>query len=109
MATLILAVCYLLVDVYDYRAWAAPFLWLGFNPLAIYFGSEFVGHLFDKPWLRVDGQTLTVRSWLFWDVLRPITPAIGDEWLSLILAVATVSFWVGVAGLLYARSVRLQV
>lgn len=109
LAALILAGCYWLIDVRDRRTWAQPFLWLGFNPLAIYFLSEVVSHLFDKPWLRVHGQTLTIRSWLFWDVLRPLIPVVNDEWLSLCAAVATVFVWAGLAWLLYRRGTRLQV
>jgi predicted acyltransferase len=109
LAALVLAGCYWLIDVKDRRTWAEPFLWLGFNPLAIYFLSEIVSHIFDKPWLRVDGQTLTIRSWLFWDVLRPVVPAVNDEWLSLFIAVATVFIWTGLGWLLYRRGTRLQV
>jgi predicted acyltransferase len=108
IAALILAGCYLLLDGYHHQSWAQPFLWLGFNPLAIYFLSELVSDMFDKPWLRVAGQTLTVRSWLFWDVLRPATSGIGDEWISLAVALLTVTFWIAVAGLLYGRGVRLS-
>jgi hypothetical protein len=68
-----------------------------------------VNDLVDKPWLRVTGQTLTVRSWLFWNVLRPNPSLIGDEWVSLAVALLTVSFWIAVAGLLYRRSIRLAV
>jgi predicted acyltransferase len=109
LAALILAGCYWLIDVRHYRTWAQPLLWLGFNPLAIYFLSEVVSHIFDKPWLRVHGQTLTIRSWLFWDALRPLIPVVNDEWLSLCAAVATVFVWTGLGWLLYRRGIRLQV
>jgi predicted acyltransferase len=109
IAALIFAGCYWVMDVQGWRAWARPFMWLGFNPLAIYFLSELVSHMFDKPWLRVDGQILTIRSWLFWDGLRPLIPDLGDEWLSLAAALLTVVFWAGVAGMLYRRDIRLQV
>jgi predicted acyltransferase len=109
LAALMLAACYLVLDVLDYRRWATPFLWLGFNPLAIYFLSELARDLADKPWLRVSGQTLTVRSWVFWDIVRPAIPRIGDEWISFFVAMATVTFWIFVAGVLYRRGVRLHV
>ncbi|HEX7138103.1 MAG TPA: DUF5009 domain-containing protein [Vicinamibacterales bacterium] len=109
LAALILAGCFWLMDVEGHRSWARPFVWLGFNPLAIYFVSELVSHLFDKPWLRVHGQTLTVRSWLFWDVWRPVIPGIPDEWLSLGAGLAMVALWTALAGFLYRRGVRLQV
>ena len=109
LAALMLAACYVVLDVLDYRRWATPFLWLGFNPLAIYFFSELTRDLADKPWLRVSGQTLTARSWVFWDIVRPAIPRIGDEWISFFIALATVTLWIFVAGLLYRRGVRLHV
>lgn len=109
LAAVALAASYLALDVYQRRSWARPFISLGFNPLALYFLSELVSHLFDKPWLQVSGQVLTVRSWLFWDVFRPSVPAISDEWLSLLIGLGTVALWTAVAGYLYRRNVRIQV
>jgi predicted acyltransferase len=109
LAALMFAACYWVIDVRGFRAWARPFLWLGGNPLAIYFLSELVSHLFDEPWLYVAGQRLTIRSWLFWDVWQPALPAVGAEWLSLSAACLTVLMWAAVAGLLYRRGLRLQV
>ena len=59
IATLTLAICYVLFDVYDYRRWAQPLAWLGFNPLAIYFLAELCGHLLDAPWPREAAQQMT--------------------------------------------------
>ncbi len=97
---MILAVCYVLFDVLDYRVWVRPFFWLSFNPLAIYFLAELLGHLLDAPWYRVAEHQMTLRAWLFWDVLQPSMSGIGDEWLSLIFALLTVTVWIGVAGVL---------
>jgi predicted acyltransferase len=109
LAALMLALCYWVMDVRGFRGWARPFLWLGFNPLAIYFLSELVSHMFDKPWLHIGGQTLTIRSWLFWDVWQPWMPSLGEEWVSLLAAILTVLVWAALAGLLYRREIRLQV
>jgi predicted acyltransferase len=110
LAAVMLGMCYLLVDVSGHRAWARPFLWLGFNPLAIYFLSEFTGHLSDETWLRIGAQSTTPRSWLFWDVFRPLLPSrIGDEWVSLLYALITVSVWTAIAGLFYRRGWRFHV
>jgi predicted acyltransferase len=34
---------------------------------------------------------------------------IGDEWISLIFALLTVTLWIAVAGVMYRRGVRFQV
>jgi predicted acyltransferase len=110
LAAIALAACYYLIDVRGSRGWARPFLWLGFNPLAIYFLSELVGHLLDQPGLRIAGRDTTLKTWLYWEALRPLLHNyLGEEWMSLSYALLTVAFWTGVAGLLYRRGLRFQV
>jgi predicted acyltransferase len=109
LAALVLAACYVMFDVYDYRRFARPFLWLGLNPLAIYSLAELLGHLLDVPWPRGAAQPMTVRAWAFWSILRPLMPGPRDEWISLMFALLTVLWWMAVAGVLYRRDIRLQV
>jgi predicted acyltransferase len=52
-----LALCVYVIGVRGRRRWANPFLALGVNPLAIYFGSDLVGHIIDRG----------AKSWLYWD------------------------------------------
>jgi predicted acyltransferase len=109
IACLALAVCYLRVDVQGDRRWAAPFLWLGFNPLAIYFLAELCAHLLDAPWPPGAAQPTTLRALAYWSALRPMVPDLPDEWLSLAFAVGAVACWTSVAGVLYRRGIRIQV
>jgi predicted acyltransferase len=108
IATLTLAIVYVLYDVCHYRRWAEPFIWLGFNPLVIYFLAELIAHLMDAPWGAAGGR-MTVRTWIFWDVLSRLAPAVAPEWLSLAFALAIVAMWMSVASVLYHRGVRVQV
>ena len=39
---LLLALFYQVVDVWKLRAWAMPFVWIGVNPITIYFGGKFI-------------------------------------------------------------------
>jgi len=105
LAMLALALISLAVDVSGLRAWARPFVWLGVNPLAIYCGSELVGHLLDAPWL----QGTTPKAWLFWGVLQPALGFRFAEWTSLAYAIAYASLWTAIAGALYQRGMRIQV
>jgi predicted acyltransferase len=100
---------FILFDVYDYQRWARPLSWLGFNPLAIYFLAELCGHLLDAPWSRGAAQQMTLRAWIFWDLLRLLAPDVRDEWLSLAFALVTVACWTTVAGALSRRRIRIQV
>src|SRR5262249_22966811 len=55
LAMFMLALMYFIVDMRGLRSWARPFLWLGVNPLAIYFLSEVVGNLLDDAWTLRSG------------------------------------------------------
>ena len=88
IAMLTLTTCYVLFDVEDFRRWAQPFAWLGFNPLAIYFLAELCGHLLDAPWPRGAVQPMTLRTWIFWDLLRPLVPGVQRR-----VALARVRAW----------------
>jgi predicted acyltransferase len=105
LAMLAFGLIYVAVDVFGLRSWARPFIWLGVNPLAIYCGSEFIGHMLDATWLH----RTTPKAWLFWGVLQPALNFRFAVWASLAFAVAYASLWTGVAGVLYQRGVRIQV
>jgi predicted acyltransferase len=110
LAALLLAVFHQLIDAGGHRRWARPFLWLGFNPLAVYFLSELVGHVLDLPWLRIDGRATSPRTWIYWDAMRPLlSTRLSEEAMSLTYAVLVTVFWTGVAGFLYHRRWRFQV
>jgi predicted acyltransferase len=109
LAMLVFAATYAVIDVLRVRGWARPFLWLGVNPLAIYFLSEIVGHLLEDPWLRHRSRWTTPKSWLVWGQLEPALHPLRAEWASLIFAVAFVAVWIAVAGTLYQRRIRIQV
>jgi len=93
-----LAACLLVVDVARVRGWARPFLALGVNPLAIYFGSEFVGHLLDRR-----------KDWIYWGAFAKIGGGTGGEWASLLYAIAYVGCWLAVAVVLDRRHIRIRV
>ena len=109
LAMLVLALVYLVVDVRGSRAWARPLFWLGVNPLAIYFLSEVVGHLLERPWIHQGHGRTTAKAWLFWRFLEPALHPRPAEWPSLVFGVGFVGLWVIVAGVLYQRRVRIQV
>jgi predicted acyltransferase len=92
-----LALCVYAVDVRGWRRWASPFLPLGVNPLAIYFGSELVGHLIDRG----------AKSRIYWGAFAAIAGA--GEWASLLFAITYVACWIAIAVSLNRRGVRIRV
>jgi predicted acyltransferase len=109
-ASLALAACYGCIDTLQLRAWARPFVWLGANPLVIYGLSEATGHLMDRAWIPSGlGQT-TTRSWVFWQALEPWAGAtLSATAVSLLFAVAFTAIWIGAAGILHSRHIRIRV
>ncbi len=95
-AALTLAACMFVMDVLAVRAWARPFLALGANPLAIYFGSEFVGHLLEQN-----------KHVVYWGLFAQITG--NGELASLLFAVVYVACWLVVALILEQRQIRIRV
>ena len=94
----VLAACLYIVDVRRVRRWATPFVALGVNPLAIYFGSEFVGHLLDRR-----------KDWIYWGAFARFGGDTGGEWASLLYALAYVACWLAIAVFLDRRHIRLRV
>jgi predicted acyltransferase len=97
LASCVLALSVYLVDVRGWRRFSTPFLALGVNPLAIYFGSELVGHLIERG----------PKSAIYWGVFAPL---IGSgEWASLLFALTYVGLWSAIAVVLDRRGVRIRV
>jgi len=96
-----LGVCYFVIDVAGIRTWARPFVWLGVNPLAIYFLAELVSHIL---------ELTPAKTALYWNLLRPIAMRqLSEPMISLLFAAITVGVWTAVAGIMYRRGVRVQV
>jgi predicted acyltransferase len=101
LALIAFAGCYVLIDIRGMRAWARPFVWLGVNPLAIYFLAELVSHILDLT---------PLKTLLYWSWLRSLTAhQLSEPTSSLLFAILTVAFWTSVAGIMYRRGIRVQV
>ncbi len=110
LAAVVFAACYAVVDVRGIRAWATPFVWLGVNPLAIYFLSELSRHLLDIGWIADGPSRVGLKDALFWRYLSRIGDGdFGGVRSSLVFALGFTAIWTCVAGLLYRRGVRLRV
>ncbi|MBZ5556981.1 MAG: DUF5009 domain-containing protein [Acidobacteriia bacterium] len=109
LAAVTLAACLYAIDVRGFARWARPFLWLGVNPLAIYFCAELVGHLIERPLLPYVFGGLAPKDWVFWRVFTPIGDHARGEWPSLLFALVYVGCWVGAAAVLHRRGIRIRV
>lgn len=94
---ILLALAYQVIDVRGWKAWAAVFVWIGANAIALYFINGIVG--FAPFAFRLVGGD--VARWIS-SVTVPGTGALVGHVLGLILAVA-------LAGFLYRRRIFLRV
>lgn len=106
-ALLAFTLLYYATDVRNRSAWAAPFLWLGVNPLVIYFASELFAHLVDHPMIHTSAGIIAAKTWLVWDAERALH--LEGELASFVYALAYVAVWTAIAGVLYKRRIRIQV
>ena len=62
MERLLLAVFFLVIDIWKHRRWAMPFVWIGMNPITIYLGRQFVDFNLLSERL-VGGPKATLSPW----------------------------------------------
>ncbi len=89
---LLLAAFYQIIDVWKFRKWAVPFVWIGVNPITIYFGGRFI-----------DFEALAK---LF--VGGPVAAAVGN-YADLVLALTSLGFGFWFMRFLYQRKIFLRV
>lgn len=89
---LLLALFYQVIDVWKFQKWAQPFVWIGVNPITIYFGGRFI-----------DFEGLAK---LF--VGGPVGAALGN-YGELVLALTTLGFGFLFLRFLYQRKIFLRV
>ena len=89
---LLLASFHQVIDVWRIRAWATPFVWIGVNPIMIYFGGKFI-----------DFEGLAK---LFFG--GPVAEACGP-YAELVLAVTSLFFGFWFLRFLYQKQIFLRV
>lgn len=109
VALLMLVFCYLIVDVPSGEArWTAPLQWLGTNALGIYIGSEFIGHLAERPLIRQGASIFSVKDVLFWRWVGPVLHDTAGHRASLVYALAYLTIWIVAAGLLRRGDIAIR-
>jgi predicted acyltransferase len=89
---LLLAAFYQIIDIWGYRKWATPFVWIGSNALAIYMAGNFID--FDNIALRFTGG--------------PVEESLGN-WGKLLTALVSLLLAVLVTRWLYKRRLFIKV
>ncbi len=106
-AAVLLAACYWLVDVKGWRTWAAPFVWYGMNPLALFVFSGMLAKMMGI-WrvTNAAGESVTVKTYIYGNFFEPLG---NPKNASLLFALAYVAFWLAIAWVLYRRKIFIKI
>jgi predicted acyltransferase len=102
-ACLLLALCWWLVEMRGWHAWARPFLWLGSNAIVAYALSTFIAKLGSI--IKVSDGT-TVQTWIYEHWFAPLAQ---PKNASLAFALCYVALWMVVAWALYRKKIFVKV
>jgi predicted acyltransferase len=107
MALQLLAFCYWLIDIKGYRRWARPFLVFGTNALAVYFLAELSANIISIiDFTRADGSKVALQTLIYENLFASWAQPVNA---SLMFAICTVLFWLGVMTILYRRRIFIKV
>lgn len=106
LATSVLALCYVVIDVRKRSEWARPFVMYGMNAIAIYVLSEGFARLLYAIPVQVDGQMQSLRSVVYGALFGWVVPA---ERASLLFALTWVALFLVIAWWMYRRKIFLKV
>ncbi|HUQ33615.1 MAG TPA: heparan-alpha-glucosaminide N-acetyltransferase domain-containing protein [Pyrinomonadaceae bacterium] len=109
MALQLLAICYWLVDVKGYRAWARPFVIFGVNALALFVFSGLLSRLMsDRHWqlTRANGKPGNLQTFIFDNLFASWASPINA---SLFYALVYILFWLFLMWLLYRKDIFIKV
>jgi len=107
LGALVLALLLLVVDVRGWRGWAAPFVWLGRNPITAFVASTLTTILMLG--VKLTGTEGKPHS-LYGTIYRTVFDRFEDARVgSLLFALTCLAAWVAIFGVLYRRRVFLKV
>jgi len=106
LALCFLGVCYWLIDIKKYTAWAKPFVIFGANAIALYIGSEFLAVALSV--IRVagpDGNSIALQDWILNNLFLTWAMPVNA---SLAFAICIVLFWLLMMWLLYRKRIFIR-
>jgi predicted acyltransferase len=105
MAILFLAVFYWAIDVRAFRRWAIPFVVYGVNPITAFGLSGLLGRLLVRWTVEgTGGKRVAFKTWIYQHLASWTDPTMG----SLLFALGTVLFWLGMMAILYRRRILIK-
>jgi predicted acyltransferase len=107
MALQLLAFCYWLIEIKNYRAWTRPFVVFGVNAIALFVGTGIMARLMGL--IKVSGEEparISLQSWTYKTLFLSWASPINA---SLAFAIVFILVWLGLMWLLYWRKIFIRV
>ncbi len=105
-ACVVLATCLWILDVYQVRGWAKPFVVYGLNPLIAFAGSGVMARCIDSLFkIDIGGKKTSLHQASFDAFFAPWLPG---KPASLLWGLAFVGLWLGILWLLYRRHIVVK-
>jgi predicted acyltransferase len=101
-----LALCYWVIDIKKYQAWAKPFVVFGVNAIALYVGSGLMARLMGLIMLPWGDSQISLQGWIFQKLFLPWASPLRA---SLAYAIAFILLWLGLMWILYKRKRFIKV
>lgn len=107
LAMQLLAFCYWLIDIKEYRRWAKPFVVFGVNAIALFVGTGLMAKLMGLIKVtRPDGSRVALKTWIYNGLFLSWAPPYQA---SLFFAIAFVLLWLGLMWILYRRKIFIKI
>ena len=107
LALQFLALCYWLIDIKNYRAWARPFVVFGVNAIALFVGSGLMAKLMGIIKIPLaDGSRPALKTLIYSGLFAWWAP---PKIASLAFAIAFILLWLGLMWVLYRREIFIKV
>ncbi|HEX6557816.1 MAG TPA: hypothetical protein VF021_00095, partial [Longimicrobiales bacterium] len=102
-----LALCYWLIDIKGYKAWAKPFVIYGMNALAAFWLSgAFARTLNLVKWAGPDGKPIALKTWIYQTFFASLPMAPINA--SLLFAITFVLFFLGIMTIMYRKKIFIK-
>jgi predicted acyltransferase len=106
LALQLLAFCYWLIDIKNYRTWAKPFVVFGVNAIALFVGTGIMAKLMGLIKLPWGSTQISLQGWIFQKLFLSWASPVNA---SLAYAVAFILLWLGLMWILYQRKIFIKV
>ncbi len=102
-----LGVCFWLIDINGWKAWARPAIIYGMNAIAVFVLSGLVARLTILIKLRAaDASMIALKSWIYQNLFASWAGPLNG---SLAFAITNILFWLGVMAILYRRGIFIKI